>query len=169
MAASFAPGYFHRWHSKSRVILSRTVSMGRTLPASADSPYAAVMAAPAGWYDDPEMANTRRYWDGSTWTEHRQEKPRPPAVAVDADAPSSAAAGWGMAFAILLPIVGFFVGLALLGKRGNDGIKIVVVSVGCFFVWLWIFSSVAQENAADACRSENIYREGTGLPQLTCG
>ena len=32
------------------------------------------MSAAAGWYDDPEMVNTRRYWDGSAWTEHRQEK-----------------------------------------------------------------------------------------------
>lgn len=30
------------------------------------------MTGPApGWYDDPTMANTRRYWDGEQWTEHR--------------------------------------------------------------------------------------------------
>lgn len=29
---------------------------------------------PAGWYDDPELVNTRRYWDGQVWTEHRLEK-----------------------------------------------------------------------------------------------
>jgi hypothetical protein len=34
------------------------------------------MSGPAaGWYDDPEMVNTRRYWDGEKWTQHRQEKP----------------------------------------------------------------------------------------------
>jgi hypothetical protein len=38
-------------------------------------------AAPAGWYPDPELVNTRRYWDGERWTEHRQEAPAPtPAV-----------------------------------------------------------------------------------------
>jgi thiol:disulfide interchange protein len=26
---------------------------------------------PAGWYPDPEDASQQRYWDGSTWTEHR--------------------------------------------------------------------------------------------------
>jgi hypothetical protein len=26
---------------------------------------------PAGWYSDPEMVDTRRYWDGEAWTEHR--------------------------------------------------------------------------------------------------
>jgi len=25
---------------------------------------------PAGWYPDPHMANTQRYWDGLQWTGH---------------------------------------------------------------------------------------------------
>jgi hypothetical protein len=29
---------------------------------------------PAGWYEDPKLVNTRRYWDGENWTDHRQEK-----------------------------------------------------------------------------------------------
>lgn len=35
--------------------------------------------APAGWYDDAKLENTRRYWDGEAWTDRRQEK-LPPAV-----------------------------------------------------------------------------------------
>jgi hypothetical protein len=32
-----------------------------------------------GWYDDPEVSNAQRYWDGQDWTPHRQRKPqRPP-------------------------------------------------------------------------------------------
>lgn len=27
------------------------------------------MTAKAGWYPDPQMAGTRRYWDGSAWTQ----------------------------------------------------------------------------------------------------
>lgn len=29
---------------------------------------------PPGWYDDPENATRYRYWDGTTWTEHRAPK-----------------------------------------------------------------------------------------------
>lgn len=31
----------------------------------------ATTAAPAGWYPDPSLVDTVRYWDGSTWTDHR--------------------------------------------------------------------------------------------------
>ena len=49
---------------------------------------------PAGWYDDPKMVDTRRYWDGEAWTEHRQEKVvQPPAVAPATAATPSAVAG----------------------------------------------------------------------------
>ncbi|WP_425463864.1 DUF2510 domain-containing protein [Nocardioides aurantiacus] len=30
---------------------------------------------PAGWYNDPELVDTRRYWDGEAWTDHRVETP----------------------------------------------------------------------------------------------
>ncbi|MGV0789862.1 DUF2510 domain-containing protein [Mycolicibacterium sp. XJ2] len=31
--------------------------------------------SPAGWYPDPDGAIGQRYWDGSTWTEHRSPGP----------------------------------------------------------------------------------------------
>lgn len=27
-------------------------------------------AAPPGWYPDPKMVDTKRYWDGQAWTDH---------------------------------------------------------------------------------------------------
>ena len=32
----------------------------------------------AGWYADPELAGTQRYWDGRAWTEHRHPPTRAP-------------------------------------------------------------------------------------------
>jgi len=32
---------------------------------------------PAGWYPDPQNPATARYWDGSTWTEHRHHPGQP--------------------------------------------------------------------------------------------
>jgi hypothetical protein len=32
---------------------------------------------PAGWYPDPQMASTQRYWDGERWTEQVAPLPRP--------------------------------------------------------------------------------------------
>ncbi len=30
--------------------------------------------AAAGWYPDPEMTDTQRYWDGQQWTDQRVPK-----------------------------------------------------------------------------------------------
>jgi hypothetical protein len=40
---------------------------------------------PAGWYDDPDDPDTKRYWDGSTWTDDRA--PAWDAVTADTEEP----------------------------------------------------------------------------------
>ena len=44
-------------------------------------------AAPAGWYTDPQMAATLRYWDGGSWTQH--VAPAPQQQAMPAFAPAA--------------------------------------------------------------------------------
>lgn len=82
--------------------------------------------APAGWYDDPKLVNTRRYWDGAKWTEHRQEKvPAPPVVAAaqpPADHPEDSPrsrGGWIGAAVVVLVIV--VIGALSGGNGGSDG------------------------------------------------
>lgn len=49
-------------------------------PASAEAKPQATKAEPAaaaGWYRDPRMAGTQRYWDGSAWTDNVAPLPPP--------------------------------------------------------------------------------------------
>ena len=44
------------------------------------------MAAPPGWYPDPQNPHRKRYWDGIRWTVHVQNPPviKPPMSAESA-------------------------------------------------------------------------------------
>ena len=39
-----------------------------------------LMAAPSGWYPDPQNPHRKRYWDGVRWTVHVQNPPAAPAT-----------------------------------------------------------------------------------------
>jgi len=95
---------------------------------------------PAGWYDDPTMVNTRRYWNGQEWTPHRQEVPPPSAAGMNSTSALSKASvpdqrtrtlfHWGIAMAILVPVVGLIIGVVLLGKKPTWGIRVIAGSIG---------------------------------------
>ena len=86
----------------------------------------------AGWYADPASADRHRYWDGAQWTENCREPPpdpmRTPLVIA------------GYATAVLSPIIGLILGIALLVRReaahGSATIAISVV-VGAAATLLW--------------------------------
>jgi hypothetical protein len=44
----------------------------------------------ANWYSDPDVPGGMRYWDGQTWTEHRQAPDAPPAAPVTQEVEVSA-------------------------------------------------------------------------------
>lgn len=92
-------------------------------PARAPAP-----AFPAGWYDRPDMPNTRGYWDGRGWTDHlAPQAPREP--------DHGGLVFAGVVTAALLPIVGFVIGVVLLGKKPGAGVGVLILSVLAFVFW----------------------------------
>ena len=76
----------------------------------------------AGWYADPAGADRQRYWDGAQWTERRREPPpdlaRTPLLIA------------GYAAAVLSPILGLVIGIALMIRgETRHGSAIVAVSL----------------------------------------
>lgn len=96
--------------------------------------------APAGWYADPTMVGTQRYWDGSSWSDHVAPGiPQPVAAAAAvpaaADGPSDGVIVAGWITAVVLPIVGFIIGCVLLSKRPGHGVPIMVLAVLATLFW----------------------------------
>lgn len=96
---------------------------------------------PPGWYPDPHDPTSTRYWDGQQWTENRAPVAGPRQVG--ADGKEQEAGGViiaGYIFAVLMPIVGFIIGLTQI-NRNRHGLWVVIVSVVAFLIWLGIFQS----------------------------
>ncbi len=62
---------------------------------------------PPGWYPDPAMAGTRRYWDGVTWTDH---------VAPAEQRPARGTSAWTIARGVALGIGVVIATLVFLGR-----------------------------------------------------
>lgn len=91
-------------------------------------------SVPPGWYPDPKMVGTQRYWDGAQWTEHAA-----PAPQGKPNNDNSGLVAAGILTAIFIPFVGFVLGIVLLAKGNNKwGLRILLGSVGFFLLWLQI-------------------------------
>lgn len=55
---------------------------------------------PPGWYADPVMPGTQRYWDGSAWSEH--VAPAGSAAASTSGPASSGMGPWAIALGVLI-------------------------------------------------------------------
>lgn len=91
--------------------------------------------APAGWYDDPKLPDTRRYWDGTKWTDHRAEKQTVPPIEPKEE-PGGCVLALGWLLLLPAPLISFIIGLTLLGKRGSSGVWLVSVSAVVGVLWL---------------------------------
>lgn len=84
-----------------------------------------------GWYPDPKMVDTRRYWDGAEWTDQVAPVERVP----ERDQTGLIVAGYVLAF--LFPIGGFIVGVLLpgRGRQGKHQTAIITLSVIGLLAW----------------------------------
>ena len=94
-----------------------------------------------GWYHDPQLAQTLRYWDGAGWTEHRSPAPVPgypapgagyPPVGFAHSVPQQQSMTGGYVLAVLLPVVGLIYGIA---KWRVGGAPVVAASIVAWLLW----------------------------------
>ena len=93
--------------------------------------------SPAGWYPDPQLAATQRFWDGNRWTEQVAPLP-PPGQAAEKEKLDVLA----IVLAVI-PLIGVVAGLVLLMKHKprNGGIMIAVGVTSSFASRYWSGSS----------------------------
>ena len=85
------------------------------------------MAPPPGWYPDPQMTGTLRYWNGAAFTSH---------VAPMRGAAGPQAAPDGLitiayVLAVLMPFIGVIVGIVVAAK-GSAGHGAAAILIGGF-------------------------------------
>jgi hypothetical protein len=106
-----------------------------------------------GFYADTTAPGRERYWDGSQWTDHFRPASGPAQTGPTFIAPATpvvedAAGGivvTGYIFAVLMPIVGFVLGIVAVTRpakaTSRHGVWIIVASVVAFIVWWAILTS----------------------------
>lgn len=83
----------------------------------------------------------QRYWDGKQWTEHRA-----PAQPEPQDRGSGVLIGVSYAAALLLPIVGFILGIVLLVRRETGhGLAVFLISIAMGFLACQLLVNDAEE------------------------
>jgi hypothetical protein len=58
------------WVTAIGAVSALLATIALTIVAARSKRRAAVVGHPAGWYPDPSVPGTQRYWDGTQWTQH---------------------------------------------------------------------------------------------------
>lgn len=82
-------------------------------------------ATPPGWYPDPRMPGTQRYWNGGEWSEH--VAPGVMHAPPGQHSSSLEAAGWILA--VFLPVAGLVIGIVMAGKSQPRALGVIGLSV----------------------------------------
>jgi hypothetical protein len=89
-----------------------------------------------GWYPDPYDPETTRYWDGSKWTENRSQ------LRTGKEQKADGVIVVGYILAVLMPLIGFIIGLTQINKN-RHGLWVVVVSIAAFLIYLLLIAGAA--------------------------
>jgi len=93
------------------------------------------------FYQDPNDPTVDRYWDGEYWTESRTpHQARAPQGTSQKEEKADGTIVIGYVMAVLMPLIGFIIGLTQINKN-RHGIWVLLVSVVAFIIWLAIISS----------------------------
>jgi len=105
-------------------------------------------AVKPGWYREP-ASGRERWWDGSNWGAYVDAAPAPPAPnTVDGEGNSGLVAA-GYIFAVLLPLVGFILGIVAVTRPGRrtrtHGAWIIVLSCIVFIAVIVLIAAAAND------------------------
>jgi hypothetical protein len=109
-------------------------------------------SVPAGWHNDPTLPETQRYWDGSSWSEHRRAVVAQPLHATPATSNGFSTAGLTCALValvfnplLLLSVLGFTFGCIGLARSARtldaDGQEIGR-GAGTWAMWLGVITAI---------------------------
>ena len=106
------------------------------------------VTTPAGWYAEPSTGQ-QRYWDGREWGPYANATPPPPGGQGWYQAPAQEFNGGlvacGYVFAVLIPLVGFILGIVTITRpskaTSKHGIWIILLSVVVFLIAFAALSS----------------------------
>lgn len=110
---------------------------------------------PAGWYPDPELSSTLRYWDGGQWTEHRSPISAAAGGRVTPDPKYRGSTGTSVTL--------FILGVLALGASGLAYLDYHSKQIS------YRASILADSMSLSACDVTNTERFFSGLPPIPCG
>lgn len=100
---------------------------------------------PSGWYDRPDRPGAVGYWDGEAWLETPVSPPLPK------ETPQWGLVITGYVMAVIIPIVGFILGIVTITRpnkaTSKHGVWIVVLSVAVFFISIVIIVAAAASSS----------------------